>query len=105
MQRRQVRNGDDASAKPNEGQKDRRRNDNFGFVHHGYSLPSDGYWIQTCTLAQTPPSGSCPVYEMIVMADNQNRPWYSFRWSILLWIALPFAIISAADIFAAWLAN
>ena len=34
--------------------------------------------------------------------SRKKRPWYSFRWRILFWIALPFILISIADSFAMW---
>ena len=36
--------------------------------------------------------------------NYQKRPWYSFRWKILFWIALPFIWITIADSVAMWMA-
>jgi hypothetical protein len=37
------------------------------------------------------------------MNEKPESPWYSFRWMILFWIALPFAIIAAVDVTVMWL--
>ena len=33
------------------------------------------------------------------MAEQAKRPWYSFRWRILFWIALPFVLITLIEVF------
>jgi len=37
--------------------------------------------------------------------DPPDRPWYSFRWRILFWIALPFIWIALVDTFALLIAG
>lgn len=37
--------------------------------------------------------------------SDAKRPWYSFRWMILFWTTLPFAIVAVSDIVAMWLAS
>jgi hypothetical protein len=37
------------------------------------------------------------------MSEEQNRPWHSFRWQILLWIFGPLALIATSDVF--WALN
>ncbi|MDC0936820.1 hypothetical protein OAS39_11080, partial [Pirellulales bacterium] len=37
------------------------------------------------------------------MSAMQQRPWYSFRWRILLWIAIPFIWIGVADYVAVYM--
>ena len=39
------------------------------------------------------------------MDEPQKRRWYSFRWQILFWIALPFIVISLSDFVVMWLAS
>jgi hypothetical protein len=35
------------------------------------------------------------------VSEEPKRPWHSFRWSILLWIFGPLALIATNDVFRA----